>query len=89
MLSCMFGLSARSFGQETVFVSSLYSKEWMCNVSPFHTRYDTHTMLKGLSVSRRPLYVCGCGGRVVWTCLGHVRSGGARGDGLLGMVTGR
>ena len=45
MLSCMFGLSARSFGQETVFVSSLYSKEWMCNVSPFHTRYDTHTML--------------------------------------------
>ena len=54
MLSCMFGLSARSFGQETVFVSSLYSKEWMCNVSPFHTRYDTHTMLKGLSGSRRP-----------------------------------
>ena len=54
MLSCMFGLSARSFGQETVYVSSLYSKKWMCNVSPFHTRYDTHTMLKGLSASRRP-----------------------------------
>ena len=54
MLSCMFGLSARSFGQETVYLSSLYSKEWMCNVSPIHTRYDTHTMLKGLSVSRRP-----------------------------------
>jgi len=53
----MFGLSARSFGQETVFVSSLYSKEWMCNVSPFHTRYDTHTMLKGLSGSSRPLGV--------------------------------
>ena len=32
MLSCMFGLSARSFGQETVFVSSLYSKEWMCTL---------------------------------------------------------
>ena len=54
MQSCMFGLSARSFGQETVYLSSLYSKEWMCNVSPIHTRYDTHTMLKGLSVSRRP-----------------------------------
>ena len=53
MLSCMFGLSARSFGQETVYVSSLYSNEWMCNMSSFHTRYDTHTMLNGLSGSQK------------------------------------